>query len=127
MGTTPCVEVMVPVLSRQVQACCCLSCGGALALTARLLVQAWRCVWAMLPNDLVHAFGLDLAWHVCATGNGSVRDSIAIVDEVFIEHLGSPTLGEQGQADVQGGQPAWCARLCRPRVSVQLDLPLLRI
>ncbi len=50
----------------------------------------------MLPNDLVHAFGLDLAWHVCAAGNSS-SPNMAVVDAVPVEHLGAPTLGEQGQ------------------------------
>jgi hypothetical protein len=68
--------------------------------------QAWRCIWHMLPNDLVHVFGLDLAWHVCA---GNIT-AMAIIDEVSVEHLGAPTLGE-GQSGENGhAQPAWCAR-----------------
>ena len=93
--------------------------------------QAWRCVWSMLPNDLVHAFGLDMAWDVCAGGgNSTSRQRMAVIDEarapgcvcnampclltrargrtqVYIDHLGKPTLGEGGQS--AQGQPAWCA------------------
>jgi hypothetical protein len=75
----------------------------------------------MLQNDLVHAFGLDLAWHVCAAGNRTVRDSMAVIDEQCVEHLGAPTLGESG-GQHESGQPTWCAlradgRGCLPRVS----------
>nr|GMD24635.1 uncharacterized protein LOC106776181 isoform X1 [Ipomoea batatas] len=40
------VEVMVPVFSR----------------------DAWRCVWCMLQNDLVHGWGLDLKFQRCVEG-----------------------------------------------------------
>nr|GMD26248.1 uncharacterized protein LOC109171848 [Ipomoea batatas] len=40
------VEVMVPVFSR----------------------DAWRCVWRMLQNDLVHGWGLDLKFQRCVEG-----------------------------------------------------------
>lgn len=36
------IEIMVPVLSR----------------------AAWACVWNILPADLIHGWGLDLAWRV---------------------------------------------------------------
>eukprot|EP00958_Prasinococcus_capsulatus_P000697 scaffold51_cov401-Prasinococcus_capsulatus_cf.AAC.3 len=28
--------------------------------------HAWECVWAMIQNDLVHGWGLDIHWHQCA-------------------------------------------------------------
>lgn len=64
----PCVEVMAPVISR----------------------QAWPCVWALLQDDLVHAFGLDLAWHVCAPGG---TKGMAVIDSEPVRHLALPTLG----------------------------------
>ena len=68
-------------------------------------IAAWRCVWALLPNDLVHAFGVDLAWHVCAGDAGA--SAIAIVDEQPVDHLGVPSLGEQGPNSTHGQAP-WC-------------------
>ena len=68
-------------------------------------IAAWRCVWALLPNDLVHAFGVDLAWHVCAGDAGA--SAIAIVDEQPVDHLGVPSLGEQGPTSTPGQAP-WC-------------------
>lgn len=62
----------------------------------------------MLQNDLVHAFGVDLAWHTCAEPHNDGGTAMAVVDEVFIAHLGAPTLGEQGLAQADG-QPGWCA------------------
>lgn len=70
--------------------------------------EAWRCVWSLLPNDLVHAFGVDLAWHVCAGDGGT--SSMAVVDEQSVEHLGVPSLGEQGPNTTLGHAP-WCVPL----------------
>ncbi|KAF4359424.1 hypothetical protein G4B88_005269 [Cannabis sativa] len=41
------VEIMAPVFSR----------------------KAWRCVWHMIQNDLVHGWGLDFALRRCVEGN----------------------------------------------------------
>ena len=125
----------VPVFSSKARATSSKHASTAVATCSRMLAhvrQAWRCVWAMLPNDLVHAFGLDMAWGVCAGGgNSTARQRMAVIDEaravacvhnamprvltrargrtqVYIDHLGRPTLGEQGQSASQG-QPAWCA------------------
>jgi hypothetical protein len=68
--------------------------------------RAWQCVWSMLPNDLVHVFGVDLTWQVCATGgNRTAAEAMGIVDETYIEHLRIPSLAEQGQATAD--EPAW--------------------
>ncbi|KAL9141179.1 hypothetical protein ABFS82_14G086500 [Erythranthe guttata] len=68
----PCVgwvEMMAPVFSR----------------------AAWRCVWYMIQNDLIHAWGLDMQLGYCAQGDRTVK--IGVVDEEYIVHLGLPTLG----------------------------------
>ncbi len=68
--------------------------------------RAWQCVWSMMPNDLVHVFGLDLTWQICATGgNKSAVDAMGVVDETFVQHLSVPSLAEQGQASAS--EPAW--------------------
>ncbi|KAK4438397.1 hypothetical protein Salat_0174000 [Sesamum alatum] len=68
----PCVgwvEMMAPVFSR----------------------AAWRCVWYMIQNDLIHAWGLDMQLGYCAQGDRTVK--VGVVDEQYILHLGLPTLG----------------------------------
>lgn len=63
------VEMMAPVFSR----------------------QSWRCVWHMIQNDQVHAWGLDFHSGYCVQGNRS--ESVGIVDSEYLIHLGIPTLG----------------------------------
>lgn len=70
--TPPCVgwvEMMAPVFSR----------------------AAWRCVWYMIQNDLIHAWGLDVQLGYCAQGDRMVK--VGVVDEEYIIHFGLPTLG----------------------------------
>ncbi|PIN03936.1 hypothetical protein CDL12_23533 [Handroanthus impetiginosus] len=52
---------------------------------------AWRCVWYMIQNDLIHAWGLDKQLGYCAQGDRTVK--VGVVDEDYIVHLGLPTLG----------------------------------
>ncbi|GFP80462.1 hypothetical protein PHJA_000189600 [Phtheirospermum japonicum] len=69
----PCVgwvEMMAPVFSR----------------------SAWRCVWYMIQNDLIHAWGLDMQLGYCAQGDRTVK--VGVVDEEYIVHHGLPTLGD---------------------------------
>ncbi|XP_050379295.1 uncharacterized protein LOC126796497 [Argentina anserina] len=63
------VEMMAPVFSR----------------------AAWRCVWYMIQNDLVHAWGLDEQLGYCAQGDR--MKNVGVVDSEYIIHLGLPTLG----------------------------------
>ncbi|WOG88726.1 hypothetical protein DCAR_0207961 [Daucus carota subsp. sativus] len=74
------VEIMAPVFSR----------------------EAWRCVWHMIQNDLVHGWGLDLALQRCVE---PAHEKIGVVDAQWIVHQGIPSLGNQGQAD--DGRPPW--------------------
>lgn len=64
------IEVMAPVFSR----------------------SAWRCVWYMIQNDLIHAWGLDMHLGYCAQGDRT--KNIGVVDAQYIVHYGLPTLGE---------------------------------
>eukprot|EP00262_Sarcandra_glabra_P002287 TRINITY_DN12560_c0_g4_i2.p1 TRINITY_DN12560_c0_g4~~TRINITY_DN12560_c0_g4_i2.p1 ORF type:complete len:292 (+),score=41.06 TRINITY_DN12560_c0_g4_i2:731-1606(+) len=63
------VEMMAPVFSR----------------------AAWRCVWYMIQNDLIHAWGLDMKLGYCAQGDRT--KNVGVVDAEYIIHLGIPTLG----------------------------------
>ncbi|XP_037481281.1 uncharacterized protein LOC119358995 isoform X2 [Triticum dicoccoides] len=74
------VEIMAPVFSR----------------------EAWRCVWHMIQNDLVHGWGLDFALRKCVE---PAHEKIGVVDSQWIVHQVVPSLGNQGKAE--GGKPAW--------------------
>lgn len=63
------IELMVPVFSR----------------------AAWRCVWYMIQNDLIHAWGLDMQLGYCAQGDRTIK--IGVVDSEYVFHHGLPTLG----------------------------------
>ncbi|KAM5581795.1 hypothetical protein ABKV19_010829 [Rosa sericea] len=64
------VEIMAPVFSR----------------------DAWRCVWHMIQNDLVHGWGLDFALRRCVE---PAHEKIGVVDAQWIVHQGVPSLGNQ--------------------------------
>ncbi|XP_038703975.1 uncharacterized protein LOC120000145 isoform X2 [Tripterygium wilfordii] len=76
------VEIMAPVFSR----------------------DAWRCVWHMLQNDLVHGWGLDFNFRRCAQ---PAHEKIGVVDAQWIVHQSVPSLGNQGQAE--NGKAPWRA------------------
>ncbi|KAM7257729.1 hypothetical protein ACFE04_013470 [Oxalis oulophora] len=74
------VEIMAPVFSR----------------------EAWRCVWYMIQNDLVHGWGLDFALRRCVE---PAHEKIGVVDSQWIVHQVIPSLGSQGQAE--NGKAPW--------------------
>ncbi|VFQ58565.1 unnamed protein product [Cuscuta campestris] len=74
------VEIMAPVFSR----------------------DAWRCVWHMIQNDLVHGWGLDFALRKCVE---PAHEKIGVVDAQWIVHQTVPSLGNQGQAE--NGKAPW--------------------
>ncbi|KAI8524043.1 hypothetical protein RHMOL_Rhmol13G0118400 [Rhododendron molle] len=74
------VEIMAPVFSR----------------------EAWRCVWHMIQNDLVHGWGLDLALRRCVE---PAHEKIGVVDSQWIVHQVIPSLGNQGKQE--DGKAPW--------------------
>ncbi|KAL9390255.1 hypothetical protein Peur_018860 [Populus x canadensis] len=74
------VEIMAPVFSR----------------------DAWRCVWHMIQNDLVHGWGLDFALRKCIE---PAHEKIGVVDSQWIVHQTIPSLGNQGES--QNGKKPW--------------------
>ncbi|XP_009779721.1 uncharacterized protein LOC107805403 [Nicotiana tabacum] len=74
------IEIMAPVFSR----------------------DAWRCVWHMIQNDLIHGWGLDFALHKCVE---PAHEKIGVVDAQWIVHQSVPSLGNQGQS--KDGKAAW--------------------
>ncbi|OIV97501.1 hypothetical protein TanjilG_11025 [Lupinus angustifolius] len=74
------IEIMAPVFSR----------------------DAWRCVWHMIQNDLVHGWGLDFAMRKCVE---PAHEKIGVVDSQWIVHQGIPSLGNQGKSADVGKPP----------------------
>ncbi|XP_058097752.1 uncharacterized protein LOC131242852 isoform X2 [Magnolia sinica] len=52
---------------------------------------AWRCVWHLIQNDLIHGWGLDMKLGYCAQGDRTKK--IGVIDSEFIIHQGIPSLG----------------------------------
>ncbi|KAF7099781.1 hypothetical protein CFC21_101375 [Triticum aestivum] len=73
------VEVMAPVFSR----------------------DAWRCVWHMIQNDLVHGWGLDFNFWRCVD---DPEEQFGIVDAQYVVHHAVPTLRDQGNGEKQGSR-----------------------
>ncbi|KAL2342282.1 hypothetical protein Fmac_010222 [Flemingia macrophylla] len=53
--------------------------------------KSWQCVWHLIQNDLIHAWGLDRQLGYCAQGDR--MQNVGVVDTEYIVHLGLPTLG----------------------------------
>ncbi|KDP46396.1 hypothetical protein JCGZ_10236 [Jatropha curcas] len=64
--------------------------------------DAWRCVWHMIQNDLVHGWGLDFALRRCVE---PAHEKIGVVDAQWIVHQSVPSLGNQGEAG--SGRAPW--------------------
>ncbi|PNX83645.1 hypothetical protein L195_g039689, partial [Trifolium pratense] len=65
------VEIMAPVFSR----------------------DAWRCVWYMIQNDLIHGWGIDFALRKCV--DEPAHEKIGVVDTQWVIHQKVPSLGDQ--------------------------------
>ncbi|KAL1826202.1 uncharacterized protein LOC108210563 [Daucus carota subsp. sativus] len=69
-----------------------IPCTGWVEMMAPVFSRAsWRCVWHMIQNDLIHAWGLDMQLGYCAQGNRT--QNIGVVDSEYVVHEGLPTLG----------------------------------
>ncbi|XP_030529329.1 uncharacterized protein LOC115740096 isoform X1 [Rhodamnia argentea] len=77
-------------------------CTGWIEMMAPVFSRAaWRCVWYMIQNDLIHAWGLDTQLGYCAQGDRI--KTVGIVDAEYIVHYNRPTLGggNENQSDSQ--------------------------
>ncbi|TVU38400.1 hypothetical protein EJB05_11768 [Eragrostis curvula] len=52
---------------------------------------AWKCLWHLIQNDLIHGWGIDYKFGYCAQGDRT--KNIGVVDSEFIVHRGVQTLG----------------------------------
>ncbi|KAI5078243.1 hypothetical protein GOP47_0005914 [Adiantum capillus-veneris] len=73
------VEIMAPVFSK----------------------SAWKCVWHLIQNDLIHGWGLDFELGRCVK---PAFEKVGVVDAQWIVHKFVPSLGSQGES-VNGRAP----------------------
>ncbi|XP_057425501.1 uncharacterized protein LOC130718886 isoform X2 [Lotus japonicus] len=67
-------------------------CTGWIEMMAPVFSKsAWRCVWYMIQNDLIHAWGLDMQLGYCSQGDRT--KNVGVVDAEYIIHYNRPTLG----------------------------------
>lgn len=70
-------------------------CAGFVEIQAPVFVsKVWRCVWHLIQNDLVMAWGLDFELQACI--EGAPHEHIGIVDTQWVVHNKIPSLGTQG-------------------------------
>ncbi|KAJ3683313.1 hypothetical protein LUZ60_013540 [Juncus effusus] len=70
-------------------------CAGFVEIMAPVFTRnAWRCVWHMIQNDLVHGWGLDFSVRRCVE---PAYEKMGVVDAQWIFHHAIPTLLNQGQ------------------------------
>ncbi|XP_020221891.1 uncharacterized protein LOC109804472 isoform X1 [Cajanus cajan] len=70
--------------------------------------KSWQCVWHLIQNDLIHAWGLDRQLGYCAQGDR--MQNVGVVDSQYIVHLGLPTLGGSNGNEAPSGSPVDNAR-----------------
>ncbi|XP_077220361.1 uncharacterized protein LOC143854351 isoform X2 [Tasmannia lanceolata] len=63
---------------------------------------AWRCVWHLIQNDLIHGWGLDMKLGYCAQGDQTKK--VGVIDSEFIIHQGIPSLGGSSAHKPLSGQ-----------------------
>ncbi|KAG2396400.1 uncharacterized protein LOC124843540 [Vigna umbellata] len=70
--------------------------------------KSWQCVWHLIQNDLIHAWGLDRQLGYCAQGDR--MKNVGVVDSEYIVHLGLPTLGGPNGNEASSDSPGGNAR-----------------
>ncbi|GAB2239247.1 hypothetical protein Droror1_Dr00025160 [Drosera rotundifolia] len=85
-------------------------CTGWIEMMAPVFSKAaWRCVWYMIQNDLIHAWGLDVLLGYCAQGDR--LQNVGVVDTEYVIHYGLPTLGEPKDKKVSSSRGALDKRI----------------
>uniref|UniRef100_F6HK26 Lysine ketoglutarate reductase trans-splicing protein n=1 Tax=Vitis vinifera TaxID=29760 RepID=F6HK26_VITVI len=75
-------------------------CVGWVEMMAPVFSKAaWRCVWHMIQNELIHAWGVDMQLGYCAQGDRT--KNVGVVDSEYVVHLALPTLGVLDENEAQ--------------------------
>lgn len=76
-------------------------CVGWVEMMAPVFSKAaWRCVWHMIQNELIHAWGVDMQLGYCAQGDRT--KNVGVVDSEYVVHLALPTLGVLDENELRG-------------------------
>ncbi|KAJ9687672.1 hypothetical protein PVL29_016240 [Vitis rotundifolia] len=76
-------------------------CVGWVEMMAPVFSKAaWRCVWHMIQNELIHAWGVDMQLGYCAQGDRT--KNVGVVDSEYVVHLALPTLGVLDENELHG-------------------------
>ncbi|CAH9059810.1 unnamed protein product [Cuscuta europaea] len=78
---------------------------------------AWRCVWHLIQNDLVHGWGMDMKLGYCAQGDRAKK--VGIVDSEYVVHLGIQSLGGSPPNKASSPQPSPKVRGMDMRVKIR--------
>ncbi|XP_004495539.1 uncharacterized protein [Cicer arietinum] len=97
-------------------------CTGWIEMMAPVFSKAaWRCVWHMIQNDLIHAWGLDMQLGYCSLGDRT--KNVGVVDAEYIVHYNRPTLGGIDETGVSVASPEKDHRVDVRRLSYrELDI-----
>ncbi|KAI4977359.1 hypothetical protein ZWY2020_057271 [Hordeum vulgare] len=77
-------------------------CSGFVEMMAPVFSRdAWRCVWHMIQNDLVHGWPIDSYFWRCVD---DPEEQIGVVDAQYIVHRAVPTLQGEGDKGKPGGR-----------------------
>uniref|UniRef100_A0ACD5YXX6 Uncharacterized protein n=1 Tax=Avena sativa TaxID=4498 RepID=A0ACD5YXX6_AVESA len=76
-------------------------CSGFVEMMAPVFSRdAWRCVWHMIQNDLVHGWPIDSHFWRCVD---DPEEQIGVVDAHYVVHRAIPTLQGEGEKEKPGG------------------------
>ncbi|GAA0176747.1 hypothetical protein LIER_29591 [Lithospermum erythrorhizon] len=65
--------------------------------------SAWRCVWHIIQNDLVHGWGMDMKLGYCAQGDRTKR--VGVVDSEYVVHQSTQSLGGPSGKAMKSKEP----------------------
>ncbi|XP_031128671.1 uncharacterized protein LOC116030533 isoform X1 [Ipomoea triloba] len=82
--------------------------------------SAWRCVWHLIQNDLVHGWGMDMKLGYCAQLlQGDRTTNVGIVDSEYLVHLGIQSLGDSSLKKASSPQELPKGRAVDLRVEIR--------
>ncbi|XP_024532853.1 uncharacterized protein LOC9640521 isoform X2 [Selaginella moellendorffii] len=82
--------------------------------------DAWKCVWHLIQNDLVHGWGMDFKLGYCVKGDRS--KSVGVIDSEYIVHRGIPSLGGPAKSKASLGSGTDARSEVRKRSFAELNI-----
>lgn len=99
-------------------------CVGWVEMMAPVFSQvAWKCVWQMIQNDLIHAWGLDIQLGYCSQGDRVKK--VGVVDAEYVVHMALPTLGVTNDNKAKSGSQKVDNR-AKVRIQSSIEMKIFR-